>query len=245
MARDHADVTPEFRRYGRNNLLTCKTITLHCFLVSAVDVTVVSWFQARNTSLENIVETQISVYPKHHRHFLIRRGDVLRMIGDEYGGVAVSFPRISTNSDKVTIKGAADYVEGAQARILEIVADLEAQVSIKCVIEQKYHRTVMGSKVQQITSDYNVKIKVRIFANLYYNYKVKIFYCKSCNQADFLHLMCAILYLICCSFPQFPDRPQQNQDAPAQDGDTPATKGDHSFENGEVNGDAPASWTSS
>ena len=122
------------------------------------------------------------------------------------------------------------------------MADLEAQVSIKCIIEQKYHRTVMGSKVQQITSDYNVKIKVRIFANLYYNYKVKIFYCKSCNQADFLHLMCAILYLICCSFPRFPDRPQQN---PAQDGDTPATKGDHSFENGEVNGDAPASWTSS
>ena len=70
------------------------------------------------------MEAVITVDPKFHRHFVIRRGEVLRHIGDEYGGVAVSFPRSGTNSDKVTIKGAADCVEGAKKRILDIVADL-------------------------------------------------------------------------------------------------------------------------
>ena len=38
----------------------------------------------------------------------------------------------------------------------------EAQVTIKCVIPQKCHRTVMGSKghkVQEITKDHDVNIK--------------------------------------------------------------------------------------
>ena len=38
----------------------------------------------------------------------------------------------------------------------------ESQVTIECVIPQKYHRTVMGakgSKVQQVTQDFEVTIK--------------------------------------------------------------------------------------
>lgn len=40
--------------------------------------------------------------------------------------------------------------------------ELEQQVTIDCVIPQKFHRTIMGSKgmrVQSITTDYDVKIK--------------------------------------------------------------------------------------
>ena len=38
---------------------------------------------------------------KHHRHFVAKRGEVLRQIGDEFGGVVVSFPRSGVVSDKV------------------------------------------------------------------------------------------------------------------------------------------------
>lgn len=42
------------------------------------------------------------------------------------------------------------------------VSSQEAQVTIECTIPQKFHRSVMGpkgSKIQQITRDYNVQIK--------------------------------------------------------------------------------------
>ncbi|XP_010181261.1 PREDICTED: vigilin isoform X2 [Mesitornis unicolor] len=113
-------------------------------------------------NLDNVVEDSMVVDPKHHRHFVIRRGQVLREIADEYGGVMVSFPRSGTQSDKVTLKGAKDCVEAAKKRIQEIIEDLEAQVTIECNIPQKFHRSIMGpkgSRIQQITRDYGVQIK--------------------------------------------------------------------------------------
>lgn len=64
------------------------------------------------------------VEPKYHRHFVARRGHVLREIAEEYGGVTVSFPRSGVQSDRVTLKGAKDCVEAAKRRILEIIGDL-------------------------------------------------------------------------------------------------------------------------
>jgi len=113
-------------------------------------------------SLDNIVEDSMNVDPKHHRYFVARRGQVLRDIADEYGGVMVSFPRTGANSDKVTLKGAKDCVEAAKKRMLEIIEDLDAQVTIECVIAQKFHRSIMGpkgSRIQGITRDHQVQIK--------------------------------------------------------------------------------------
>lgn len=112
--------------------------------------------------LDKVVECEIRINPKYHRHFVARRGEVLRNIADECGGVTVSFPRSGLQSDVVTLKGAKDFVEAAKQRIGEIVADLEQMVTIECIIPQKDHRTVMGSKgikVQSITQDYDVQIK--------------------------------------------------------------------------------------
>jgi len=53
-----------------------------------------------------------------------RRGEVLKHIADDYGGVTVSFPRSGVKSDKVVLKGAKDCVEAAKKRIMEIVSDL-------------------------------------------------------------------------------------------------------------------------
>ncbi|XP_053314560.1 vigilin [Spea bombifrons] len=112
--------------------------------------------------LDNIVEDTMAVDPKHHRHFVIRRGQVLRDIAEEYGGVTVSFPRSGVQSDRVTLKGAKECVEAAKKRITDIIEDLEAQITVECMIPQKYHRSIMGpkgSRIQQITREYNVQIK--------------------------------------------------------------------------------------
>lgn len=42
---------------------------------------------------DNITEGEVLVDPKHHKHFVARRGEVLRRISDDYGGVSISFPR--------------------------------------------------------------------------------------------------------------------------------------------------------
>jgi len=118
--------------------------------------------EVRIKELDNIVEDTMTVDPKHHKHFVARRGKVLREIGDELGGVVVSFPRAGVTSDVVNLKGARNCVDEAKARIKEIVQDLDEMVTIDCEIEQQYHRTVMGAKgsqVQRITSDFNVQIK--------------------------------------------------------------------------------------
>merc|ERR1712223_761844 len=118
--------------------------------------------ESRIKDLDKVVEEVMTVDPKHHKYFVARRGEVIRRIGDEFGGVVVSFPRQGVATDKVTLKGAKDCVEAARNKILETVEDLESQVMIECHIEQAHHRTIMGQKgsnVQGITSKFNVQIK--------------------------------------------------------------------------------------
>ena len=77
---------------------------------------------------DDIMSLEVNVPTKHHRHFVARRGEVLKHIADEYGGVTVSFPRSGIKSETVVIKGSKDCVDGAKKRILEIVADLVSAV---------------------------------------------------------------------------------------------------------------------
>jgi len=119
--------------------------------------------EERIKDLDNVIEDTMTVDPTHHRFFVNRRGEVLRQIGEEFGGVVISFPRPGVTSDKVTLKGAKDCVAGARKRIEELVIDLECQVTLECVIEQAHHRTVMGprgSNIQKICKDFDVQIKI-------------------------------------------------------------------------------------
>lgn len=128
----------------------------------------------RSSSTDNITEGEVLVDPKHHKHFVARRGEVLRRISDDYGGVLISFPRqgklpkhannffwepailihllcvAGTDSHHVSLKGSKECVELAKKRILEIVYDLESQVTIDCVIPQRHHRVVMGPRGSKV-----------------------------------------------------------------------------------------------
>jgi polyribonucleotide nucleotidyltransferase len=112
--------------------------------------------------LDNITEDTMTVDPQYHKHFVARRGQVLKNISDEFGGVIVSFPRPGVTGNVVNLKGAKNCVDAAKARISEIEQNLKEMVTIDCQIEQQYHRTVMGAKgsqVQRITRDFDVNIK--------------------------------------------------------------------------------------
>uniref|UniRef100_A0A8C9Z5Z0 Vigilin n=1 Tax=Sander lucioperca TaxID=283035 RepID=A0A8C9Z5Z0_SANLU len=113
-------------------------------------------------NLDDVVEDSMVVDVRHHRHFVCRRGQVLRELAEEYGGVAVSFPRTGASSQRVTLKGAKDCVEAAKKRIQELIEDLESQVSVEVTIPQRYHRAIMGPKgcrIQYITREHEVQIK--------------------------------------------------------------------------------------
>ena len=96
--------------------------------------------EARVKELHNIVEDSMTVDPKHHRHLGAWRCEVLRRIGDEFGGVVVSFPRNGVAGDKVNLKGAWNCIDAAIAWINEILMDLKDMVTIDCKIELTYHR---------------------------------------------------------------------------------------------------------
>lgn len=118
--------------------------------------------EANISEIDNITEGEIHIDPKHHRHFVARRGGVLHRIADECGGVQISFPRAGVDSDRVILKGSHDCIEAAKQRMQEIVQELESMVTVECIIPQKHHRTVMGAKgrkVQNISGEYDVQVK--------------------------------------------------------------------------------------
>lgn len=114
------------------------------------------------SDLEKVVEDEVKVDPKYHRHFIQRRGQVIREISEENGGVIISFPKQGAGSDRVTLKGAKECIKGAKARIFEVVEELDAQVTIVCSIPHEHHRSVLGTRganVQEITVEHSVQIK--------------------------------------------------------------------------------------
>lgn len=118
--------------------------------------------EAMISELNETVEIKMDVNPKYHRHFVIRGAAVLREIQEQNGGVTISFPRAGTQDSKVSIKGSKQCVEGAKARIEEIIEDLEAQVVIQVEVPSIHHRALLsnrGQKIQDICAKYNVQIK--------------------------------------------------------------------------------------
>jgi polyribonucleotide nucleotidyltransferase len=116
------------------------------------------------TSLQNTIESTVQVPQKHHLHFVTRKGQVIRDISDEYSNVNISFPAKGAveNPETVVLKGSKECVEGAKARILEIVQNLESQISFSLEIEQVHHKYVLGyraSNLLPIEQKYDVKIR--------------------------------------------------------------------------------------
>jgi hypothetical protein len=73
---------------------------------------------------ESLVQEQLEVDPKHHRHFIVRGAEVLKDIQTQCGNCQISFPKQETGESIVTLKGHKDHVEAAKKQIMDIVAEL-------------------------------------------------------------------------------------------------------------------------
>lgn len=103
--------------------------------------------EAMISQLEKIVEITVNVPQKYHSHFITKK--LVNRIADDNNGVSIQFPKADTTSpdaDKVTIKGAKEFVESAKARILEVVDELQQQITHEIEIDSKYHGSVIGSR---------------------------------------------------------------------------------------------------
>ncbi|EDM07057.1 rCG38172 [Rattus norvegicus] len=112
--------------------------------------------------LEDVVEDNILISPKFHNYFVMQRGQLLREIIKEYGGVFVTFSYAGKQSTKVTIKGAKACVEAAKKHIQGIFDPLGSQVTAQCVVPPKFHPFIMGpicSRIQQTARECKVQIK--------------------------------------------------------------------------------------
>ncbi|PAA72925.1 hypothetical protein BOX15_Mlig028018g1 [Macrostomum lignano] len=111
--------------------------------------------------LENTTEESVEVDPRWHKAFMERRGFYITQISQDFGGVQLSFPR-EPGSSRVVVKGPKDCVQGAIARIREIVDDLAARVTIEVAIPAIHHRSVIGrsgDNVRDICDQFDVSIK--------------------------------------------------------------------------------------
>ena len=117
---------------------------------------------AKISELENVTEAEMRIDPKYHHLFVARRAAVCKQLFDDYGGVNVSFPHQSDKqNDRITLKGPKECLEAVKLRILEIISDYDAQVSIEVEIDSSHHRHLLGPRreVNTIQQDYDVKIK--------------------------------------------------------------------------------------
>uniref|UniRef100_A0A3B3WR27 Vigilin n=1 Tax=Poecilia mexicana TaxID=48701 RepID=A0A3B3WR27_9TELE len=105
---------------------------------------------------------ELHAKPEYHKFLIGKGGGNIRKVRDSTGA-RIIFP---TSEDKdqelITVVGTEEAVRTAQKELEELIKSLEAQVTVECVISQKFHRSIMGpkgSRIQQITRDHNVQIK--------------------------------------------------------------------------------------
>uniref|UniRef100_A0A1I7SWA4 Vigilin n=2 Tax=Bursaphelenchus xylophilus TaxID=6326 RepID=A0A1I7SWA4_BURXY len=107
--------------------------------------------------LEETFKTSVDVEPKWHKHFVLRGAEVIREIQDQFGGVVISFPRQDSGESKVHIKGPKASIDQARKKIEEIVADLEAQITVNLEISEEHHRSLVPH-ANAIRQKHNVRL---------------------------------------------------------------------------------------
>merc|ERR1711993_75301 len=87
--------------------------------------------ESRIKDLDNVIEETMTVDAKHHRYFVAKRGEVLRNIGDEFGGVVISFPRPRVTIECVIEQQHHRTIMGARgANIQKVCSDFNVQIKI-------------------------------------------------------------------------------------------------------------------
>lgn len=91
----------------------------------------------------------VKVHPSLHRHVIGRGGSLISKIKDE-SGVQISIPNEQTNSADITVEGTKEGVKKAIDDIMEIVKRIENEKSRDILIEQRFHKQIIGTKGETI-----------------------------------------------------------------------------------------------
>ncbi|VBB30290.1 unnamed protein product [Acanthocheilonema viteae] len=91
----------------------------------------------------------IRVSPSLHRHVIGRGGALISKIKDETG-VQISIPNEQTNSDEIKVEGNKEGVKKAIEEITEIVKRIENEKTRDILIEQRFHKQLIGAKGETV-----------------------------------------------------------------------------------------------
>ncbi|CAJ0581839.1 unnamed protein product, partial [Mesorhabditis spiculigera] len=99
---------------------------------------------------------KIKVHPTLHRHVIGRGGALIGKIKDETG-VQITVPNEKTNSDEIIVEGKKAGVQKAVSEIRQIVSKIENEKSRDIIIEQRFHKLIIGQKggeIQKLRNTY-------------------------------------------------------------------------------------------
>uniref|UniRef100_A0A8C9VJI0 Vigilin n=1 Tax=Scleropages formosus TaxID=113540 RepID=A0A8C9VJI0_SCLFO len=93
--------------------------------------------------------TEISVDPKFHRHLIGKGGANINRIKDQYK-VSVRIPPDNEKSNLIRIEGDPQGVQEAKKELLELASRMENERTKDMIIEQRFHRAIIGQKGEKI-----------------------------------------------------------------------------------------------
>ena len=100
---------------------------------------------------------EVSVDPKYHKHIIGKQGSNIGRIKEETG-VNIRIPQDGQHDTMIKIEGEITGVETAKAELLAMVEKLENEKSRDILIDQRYHKTLIGtggSKIREIRDKFN------------------------------------------------------------------------------------------
>lgn len=110
---------------------------------------------------------ELKVDPSYHRYIIGKGGVNIKKIREQTGA-QINIPNIpdanSQNSDIITIEGSDEAIAGAEHELDQIIKkaiEKETQVSKDLIIEQRFHRQLIGTKgenIKEIRDKFNVFI---------------------------------------------------------------------------------------
>ncbi|RWS13999.1 vigilin-like protein [Dinothrombium tinctorium] len=122
--------------------------------------------EAKQDRIARNYKVEIRVDPKYHPKIIGKKGSVISGIRSKYE-VQIHFPERTddqnqTNSDLITITGYEDKVNKARDDIMEIVKNLEEQISETIEIDYRIHPRLIGARgrnIRKIMDKYKVDIR--------------------------------------------------------------------------------------
>uniref|UniRef100_A0A8C6WP02 Vigilin n=1 Tax=Neogobius melanostomus TaxID=47308 RepID=A0A8C6WP02_9GOBI len=93
--------------------------------------------------------TEVFIDQRFHRHLIGKNGVNINRIKEQYK-VSVRIPQDSERSGLVRIEGDPKGVQMARRELIEMVQRMENERTKDMIVDQKYHRTIIGQKGEKI-----------------------------------------------------------------------------------------------